>query len=96
MNSQPSAKMKPADRHAWIREWIQKNGGVDVLNNDFVSAYVEATGASFEALGFGADRCRQLGRDLSVLFQQKSLQRSRVGLTAHYTGMPNWVYVYEL
>lgn len=96
MPSQQPVRMKPAARHVWILEWIRKNGGADVLNTEFVSAYVEATGAPSEVLAFGADRCRQLGRDLSELFQLKRLQRFRVGLTEHYTGMPNWVYVYEL
>ncbi|KAF0255663.1 MULTISPECIES: hypothetical protein [Pseudomonas] len=93
---QAPVKMKPAARHVWIRDWIRQNGGADVLNSEFVSAYVKATGAPYKAVGFGADRCRQLGRDLSELFQQGQLQRFRISLTEHHMGMPNWVYVYEL
>ena len=43
---QAPVKMKPAARHVWIRDWIRQNGGADVLNSEFVSAYVKATGLS--------------------------------------------------
>jgi hypothetical protein len=69
---------------------------VDVLNSDFVTAYIEATGAPFVAQPFGADTCRQLGRDLSSMCKSGVLVRGRVGLVEHYQGMPNWVYVYRL
>lgn len=91
--------MKPSQRREWITEYIAKNGAgysVDILNSDFVSAYIEATGALFVPQVFGADTCRQLGRDLSCMFRSGSLVRGRVGLIEHYQGMPNWVYVYRL
>ncbi|APQ14717.1 hypothetical protein BJP27_24405 (plasmid) [Pseudomonas oryzihabitans] len=69
---------------------------VDVLNSDFVTAYIEATGAPFVSQAFGADTCRQLGRDLSSMCKSGVLVRGRVGLVEHYQGMPNWVYVYRL
>ncbi|BFO07341.1 hypothetical protein ACLPJG_26560 [Pseudomonas aeruginosa] len=89
-------RMKPAARHEWIIQWIRENGDADVLNSEFVDAYVFTTGATSVALGLGADRCRQLGRDLSTLHDAQRLTRCRIGLKEHYMGMPNWVYAYSL
>ncbi|MEZ1440117.1 hypothetical protein QVM41_28070 [Pseudomonas shirazica] len=89
-------RMKPAARHEWIIQWIRENGDADVLNSEFVDAYVSTTGATSVTLGLGADRCLQLGRDLSALHEAQCLTRCRIGLKEHYMGMPNWVYAYSL
>ncbi len=91
--------MKPSERHEWIRQWIKSQGSkgsADVMDSEFVASYIDATGAAFLAQTVGADTCRQLGRDLSAMYKVGSLRRGRIGLTDHYQGMPNWVYVYRL
>lgn len=87
--------MRLNDRLDWIvRYCTEVEDRVDVLNRDFVRAYVNATGAECVYQFYGADTCPQLGRDLSRCFKQKKLLRGRVGLPAMESGFPKWVYVY--
>ncbi|POA45542.1 hypothetical protein C1893_23080 [Pseudomonas sp. MPR-ANC1] len=88
--------VKPEARFKWIREWIATHGATDVLNADFVNGYVNATQAPYFEQAFGANSCRQLGRDLSAMHMSGQLTRGRIGLTERYTGMPSWVYVYSV
>jgi len=87
--------VKPEARFKWILEWIAKHGATDVLNADFVNGYVNATQAPSFEQAFGANSCRQLGRDLSAMHKAGQLTRGTIGLTERYTGMPSWVYVYS-
>lgn len=89
--------MRPADRHHWILGYLRDSEPfVDVLNSDFVDAYLEATRASCYPMPYGAHKCPQLGRDLSTMHQQGRLARSRVGIDLAGMGFPKWVYVYRL
>lgn len=91
--------MKPADRYNWLVDYIaEERAPVDVLNRDFVDAYIEATGASFKAVMYGAHKCPQLGRDLSHLAEVRRLRRYRTGLGDMGSGMgfPRWVWSYRL
>lgn len=69
-----------------------------MLDAEFVTAYVEATGATFIPQRFGAAKCRQLGRDLGELHAANKLRRVAVGLPAGDScmGFPKWVYHYSL
>ena len=90
--------MKPADRYAWIEKYLRENaGGVDVLNREFVDAYIEDTGTKFRETMWGADKCPQLGRDLARMVKQRRLRRWRSGLQGNWQpGFPTWVWSYEL
>lgn len=90
--------MQRAARESWILSYLRKNAGesVDVLNRAFVEAYVTATGASALLMPFGADKCRQLGRDLSRLSVEGYLSRGRIGLPMMEAGFPKWVWVYSI
>jgi len=96
--------MKPIDRYEWIENYLRvhtrTNYGsytVDVCDANFVFAYVQATGAKSKPMMYGADRCRQLGRDLTEMHKRKRLRRHRTGLgDMHSMGFPSWVWSYRL
>lgn len=95
--------MRPAARHDWIEQHLRSNamlarGGVDILNAEFVDAYIDATGATHSHQPYGAARCPQLGRDLSEMSRQYRLRRQLEPLPADMRGMgfPLFVWHYTL
>lgn len=94
--------MKPLERQQWIEAWMSEGipgrGIVNVLDSDFVCAYADATSAPVEFQHIGAPKCKQLGRDLSAMFDAGKLTRDATGLAAGDAamGFPKWVYTYEL
>lgn len=88
--------MRPLDRQQFVLDWMERTGEtvVDVLNADLVDAYIEATGAPYEPMPYGAHRCPLLGRDLSALYRQGLLSRNRTGVGGG-EGFPSWVYTYQ-
>ena len=87
---------RPAERQRFILDHLRANGLADTLDRDFVVAYIQATDAPSRGNPFGAPSCPTLGRDLSALYRQGKVARSRCGLSGHEVGFPRWVYVYEL
>lgn len=91
--------MKPLLRQEWILEHIKTNtiGTVNVLDSDFVAAYINATGAHRCIMAYGADKCPQLGKDLSALYNAGKLTRYITGIDGMGgMGFPRWVYSYSL
>lgn len=99
--------MRPRNfRLGWIVSWLKLcndtcSGSeirVDVLDTDFVKAYIYATNAPFVDMMIGAPRCRMLGRDLALLHKQGILKRHATGLSPGDAsmGFPKWVYSYHL
>lgn len=88
--------MKYEDRKNWLLGEASKEPFIDVLNRYFVDDYISATGATADPMPFGADRCRQLGRDLSRMYRSGLLTREVCGLRGMEWGFPKWVYVYRL
>lgn len=94
--------MKPEQRREWIEahmrsDAILSRGGVDVLNSDFVDAYIDATKPKFRVTNYGAWKCPQLGRDLAQMVEDGVLRRHRVGIAGLASmGFPRWVWSYEL
>lgn len=92
----------PSTRYQWILSYLEAMGAydhVDVLNQAFSDAYIEAFKPSFKAVYFGANKCRQLGLDLSIMYKAGLLARCSVGLAASNQledGWPKWVYCYSL
>lgn len=93
---EPRTLARPAERHAFILAALETQVAVDVLDRDFVVAYVEATGASATPVAFGAPRCPMLGRDLAALCRAGRLDRFPVGISGGEVGFPSWVYSYTL
>lgn len=94
--------MKPQERLDWIERHVRDNnqlsrGGVDVLNSDFVDAYIDATKAAFRPTNYGAYKCAQLGRDLAKMVDQGIMRRHRIGIEGLAgMGFPRWVWSYTL
>lgn len=90
------ATLKPAERQQFVLDWMKRTGEqvVDVLNADFVDAYIRATGVAYEPMPYGAHKCPSLGRDLGALFRAGLLTRARIGVGCG-DGFPAWVYAYE-
>lgn len=89
--------MKPSDRHAWIAQYLRGTKWVDVLHQAFVDAYIQATGAPARTMPYGADKCAQLGRDLSAMEADGVLDRTRSSITGLAgQGFPKWVWSYRL
>lgn len=92
----------PSARYQWILKYLENSNAydhVDVLNQAFSDAYIEAFKPSFKTVYFGANKCRQLGLDLSAMYKAGLLARSRVGLagsTQLEDGWPKWIYCYSL
>ena len=74
--------MKPHDRQHWILNYLRKRPTerVDILNTEFVCAYVEATQAKYLPQFYGAPKCKTLGSDLGELARSEMLRRVTVGL----------------
>lgn len=97
MTTQSRANKK--DRESWILQYLAKAGdlaSVDVLDSAFVDAYAIATGATVQAMAIGANRCPQLGRDLSKIAERGLLTRARVSITGMGAGWPKWVWSYSI
>lgn len=92
------AALRPAARRAWILSFLAEipQWSVNVLDKDFVDAYIAATGAAHEPMPYGAPRCPQLGRDLSALHREGRVERNRVGISGAEWGFPKWVWDYDL
>ena len=92
--------MKPIDRQDWIAKYMKgrrRDERFDICDAEFVDAYIEATEAPFGATNYGANKCPQLGRDLSAMFNDGVLKRERMGIDGMAgMGFPRWVYLYRL
>lgn len=97
--------MKPAERQQWILDYLRRHQAavgttrycVDVLNSYFVDDYIDATGAKADGMPYGADKCPQLGRDLSALYKAYKLRRHSTGIEGLAgMGFPRWVWSYYL
>lgn len=97
--------MKPKQRYEWIEKELREQRklqgdhaeGCNVLDRYFVDGYLEATKAPFAAMPYGADKCPQLGRDLSRMYKEGILKRARCGIEGMSgMGFPKWVWIYKL
>ena len=90
--------MRPAcERYVWLLEqFSDESVRHDVLERDFVDAYIEYTGAKFKPSFYGAYWCDALRRDLGHLHKEKALKRHATGISGMGgMGFPKWVYAYR-
>jgi hypothetical protein len=92
--------MKPVNvcaRIDWIKEWMSDHDGhVDILDVEFVDAYVGKFNAPVKIQFLGANSCKELGRVLANGYHQGIFDRWTIGIPWHESGFPNWVYTYSL
>jgi hypothetical protein len=79
---------------AYLRERRNGDFALDVLNQRFSDAYIEATKVKFAPMPYGAHKCPQLGADLARLYREGTFTRRRVGIRELGRGFPSWVYSY--
>jgi hypothetical protein len=101
IKSPPAPNADALKRFNWIEEWLRTNQSgpeVDVLDLDFVVAYIDAHNARFGPMPVGAPKCPQLGRDLGWMCRLDRLSRVATGLAPGDAsmGFPRWVYTYRL
>lgn len=73
----------------WIIKYIFDNGCQDIFMEDFVEAYISHCQPSkVESTIWGADKVPELGKYLSELYKQGTLDRFTVGLKYQCDGSP--------
>lgn len=90
-------------------EWILKYLGnkkqlafIDILDEDFVSSYIDEFNAKFKDMVVGSPRCKELSNLLSFMYKKGLLRRYPHGVRSSYNQdyvnykAPKWVYSYEL
>lgn len=91
--------MKKSEKiKAWIIKWLKNNGNgtADACNRYFHEDFYEAWGGKRKEYFYGAAPVEKAQYYLKQLYLENKLDRYIVGLPEHLSGMPNWVYVYEL
>ncbi|PYE51511.1 hypothetical protein HUB98_05800 [Paenibacillus barcinonensis] len=82
-------------KEEWIKDYVEKNGPVNILDVKFVDAYIDEFNPKHAIQPFGANKCKELGKMLSTLYNDNILNRSRISIHGLGYDYPNWVYVYE-
>lgn len=83
------------DKQYWVLNYIKSNQVVDMLNEQFVDDYIKEFNTKHIVMPWGANKCNELSKLLSSLYNQGILKRSAVGIPKE-VGFPNWIYCYEL
>lgn len=88
-------------RQEWLLDHFKNKGqsySGNVLDSDLVDAYADANEVPVRMQFVGADKCPQLGRDLSSLFTNGYLSRFSVGLGDGLSsmGFPKWIWEYKV
>lgn len=89
--------MNREDKIKWVEDYLKtKEFYVDILNRNFIDAYIDKFNPKYGATNYGADKCPDVAKTLKIGFDQGIFKRQRAGITCGYSGMPRWVYVYSL
>lgn len=93
----PRVNRSLSDKIEWIVNYMKENEPhVDIMNAAFVDAYIEEFNPRHAIMIYGANKCKEISRVLKSGYDMEIFRRGRIGLNAHLTGFPNWVYVYSL
>lgn len=90
--------VRPAkkDRLNWLLDWVgASQPGIDVLDADFVQAYINYSMVSYQFTMLGAHRCKQLTKDLCDLSDARKLWKGSIRVPP-MMGFPSRVNVYHL
>lgn len=84
-------------RWEWLLKETRERRFVDVLNSEFVDAYIDEFKPAHQITYWGAKKCRKLGADLAAMAKLGYLERHRSGLSsgAWQPGFPKWVWSYQ-
>lgn len=85
-----------AKQEEWIINYIKEYGSADVCNTQFHDEFHEEFGGKRKGYLYGADPVLKAQALLGKMWKERKLNRFKISLLEHVSGMPNWVYVYEL
>jgi hypothetical protein len=93
-----SSSVSKEAKLAFIIEYINSTSikAVDILNEDFVDAYIAKFNPKHTPTMWGAWRCKEISRILKFGFDTGMLCRYASSLPEHPQGFPNWIYIYTL
>lgn len=80
----------------FIYEYLKTGVGTDRLDAEFHDQFSEKFGGKRLWYPFGSNPNLIAMKWLKKLYDQGALRRHPIGLHAHETGFPNWVYSYSL
>lgn len=92
-------------KEQWILNYLKTKVDlkfVDMLDEDFVSAYIDEFNINFETSIMGASKCKELSKLLGVMYKKGLLHRFshgvKSGLNQDYVDFkcPKWVYSYVI
>lgn len=91
-------KHHPAEREAFILEYLRTHGQTDVLDSLFHDMYAKRfPGYKRNHYMIGASPVQQAMRDLKRMYKQAILKRSPIGIgNLSGMGFPKWVYTYSI
>ena len=86
------------DKEKFVIEYLAKEQFVDILNQDFMTAFAIHFDCRVFRQTIGAPRVPLAGKTLSAMFKKGLLTRFTVGIGnyAGGIGFPKWVYSYSL
>lgn len=89
------------EKEQWIIDYIsnlERVQVVDILDEDFVNAFIKKFNPKYEVTLIGAYRCKELSLLLGKMYKKCLLNRCVIGLRggAWQDGFPKWVYSYSL
>jgi len=88
---------KNTEKIEWIKTYIKNNPpAVDIMNADFVDAYIEKFKPKHIITMYGANKCSELSKILKQGYDMNIFNRSIIGIHQAMWGFPKWVYVYEI
>jgi Uri superfamily endonuclease len=94
-----------SEKEQWVIDYLKNKkylAFVDMLDEDFVCAFIEIFDAKAENMTVGSPKCKELSNLLSTMYKKKLLIRFPQGVKSGYNQdcrnfkAPKWVYAYEL
>jgi hypothetical protein len=89
------------EKEKWIINYLINNsiGFVDILDEDFVMAFIDKFGAKCVDNVIGAPKCKELSNLLSQMYRNNKLNRFAHGVRSGLCQdgkFPKWVYSYTI
>lgn len=92
------------EKEQWVIDYLieqkkKSNSFIDVLDNDFVNAYLDKFDDRYMAMTIGAPKCPSLSRLLGIMYKKNLLKRYSQGVRSGLRqdgAYPKWVYSYYL
>jgi hypothetical protein len=66
-------EIKLENKIKWVIEYCKKDNHANILNSNFVDKYVEKFNPKYRGVNFGAFKCPELGRLLSLMYHKNIL-----------------------